>query len=125
MRFLSPEWADAVKQALNADEVFLAGIAGKSATIQQIVTTADGEVRYWIRIDDGAVDMGLGDAASPTATITQGYDVAAGMARREVSPVTAFMTGGLKVEGNLGLLLALQEPFSRLPEVMAALGVEY
>ena len=125
MKFLSPEWAQAMKEALNADVAFRAGIRGATATLQQVVTTADGEARYWIRIAEGAVDMDLGNAEAPDVTVTQGYDVAVGMARREVSPVSAFMTGKLRVDGNLMLLLGLQEAFSRLPEVMATIDVEY
>jgi len=125
VRFLTQEWAEAVRGSLNADQEFRSGVAGKDARIQQIVTTADGELRYWIRIEGGEIDLGVGDIEEPQATVTQPYDVAAGMMRREVSPVTAFMTGKLRVEGDLTLLLGLQEPFSRLPEVAASLGVEY
>ena len=70
LTFLSPEWADAVKAALNVDEAFKQGSAGQQATIQQVITTDGGETQYWIRVADGTIDMGVGTAENPDATIT-------------------------------------------------------
>ena len=125
MKFLSDEWARALKEALNANEEFRRGTAGQTVRLQQVILTPEGEVRYWIRIEDGAIDLGLGEVAEPHATITQDYGTAAAMARSELSPVTAFMTGRLKVSGDLGVLMGLAGPFSKLPEVMRELDVEY
>ena len=125
MKFLSDEWARALKEALNANEEFRRGTAGQTVRLQQVILTPEGEIRYWIRIEDGTIDLGLGEVAEPHATITQDYGTAAAMARSELSPVTAFMTGRLKVSGDLGVLMGLAGPFSKLPEVMAELDVEY
>lgn len=125
MRFLSEEWARALKEALNANEAFRRGTLGQTVRLQQVILTPEGEVRYWIRIEDGTIDLGLGDVAEPHATITQDYGTAVAMARSELSPVTAFMTGRLKVSGDLGVLMGLAGPFSQLPEVMRQLDVEY
>ena len=86
---------------------------------------ADGDTHYWIRIADGAIDMGVGDTESPDATITQSYETAVALAKSELSPVTAFMTGKIKVAGNMGMLLGLQGVLSLLPAAMAAMDVEY
>jgi hypothetical protein len=51
--FLSTEWADAVKAALNADDQFRQAASGQRATIQQIITTDAGATHYWIEIADG------------------------------------------------------------------------
>ena len=59
-------------------------------------------------IADGAIDMGVGDADAPDATITQSYDTAVKLAKSELSVVTAFMTGKVKVAGNMGMLMGLQ-----------------
>ena len=50
---------------------------------------------------------------------------AAALARGELSPVTAFMTGRLKIGGNLGLILGLQGALAQLPAAMAKLEIEY
>jgi putative sterol carrier protein len=125
VKFLSPEWAESLKAELNASDAFHQAAAGKKAKLQQVISTSDGTTHYWIAIDDGAIDMGIGDVESPDATITQSYDTAVGMARREVSPVTAFMMGKVKIGGNMGLLLGLQNVLTQLPDAMAKIDVEY
>jgi putative sterol carrier protein len=125
VKFLSDEWASAVKMALNEDQEFRTASAGKTASIQQIITGPDGQTDYWIKIDDGSIDMGVGDAPAPDATITQSYDTATALARSELSAVTAYMTGKIKIGGNLGLLLGLQTVLARLPAAMASIETDY
>ena len=125
VKFLSQEWAEQVKAALNADEAFRTAAGSASATLQQVINTTDGETHYWITIGGGAIDMGVGDLEGPDATITQSYDTAVALAKSELNPVTAFMTGKIKVTGNMGMLLGLQGALSRLPTAMGTLDVEY
>lgn len=125
VRFLSPEWAEALKTELNRDEGFQAAAAGQRATLQQIITTGEGDTHYWITIADGQIDLGVGDVEGEDATITQSYESAAALARGELSAVTAFMTGRLKIAGNMGMILGLQGALGRLPAAMAKIDVEY
>jgi putative sterol carrier protein len=125
VKFLSTEWAEGLTSQLNASDAFREASAGQDATIQQIITGGEGETHYWIRIADQTIDMGVGDADDADATITQSYETAVGLARSEVSPVTAFMTGKIKVSGNMGLILSLQGVLSQIPPAMKALDVEY
>jgi putative sterol carrier protein len=114
-----------VKAQLNANEEFRAAASGQNATIQQIITSDGDETHYWIEIADGTIDLGVGDADEPDATITQSYDTAVKLARSELSVVTAFMTGKVKVAGNMGLLMGLQGALSQLPTAMQAVDTEY
>ena len=125
VKFLSDEWAHALKAGLNADAAFKEAAAGKTATIQQVIGDGEDQIHYWIRISDGAIDMGLGDAEGADATITESHETAVTLAKGELSPVTAFMTGKIKVAGNMGLLLGLQNVLALLPTAMAAIDVEY
>ncbi len=125
VKFLSDEWARALKDELNRSDSFRQAAAGHSATIQQVITDAEGETRYWITIGDGQIDLGVGDVQGEDATITQSYDSAAALARGELSPVTAFMTGKLKIAGNMGMILGLQAALAQLPAAMAKIDVEY
>jgi putative sterol carrier protein len=125
VKFLSPEWADALKAELNRSEDFRKAAAGQTATIQQVITGTEGDTHYWITIADGQIDLGVGDVEGEDATITQSYDSAAALARGELSPVTAFMTGRLKIAGNMGMILGLQGALAQLPAAMAAIDVEY
>jgi putative sterol carrier protein len=125
VKFLSEEWAEALKAALNEDEAFRAAAGSVSARIQQVISQDDGETRYWIVIGDGAIDMGIGDLDPVDATISQSYETAAALSRGELNAVTAFMTGKIKVAGNMGLLLSLQGALTRLPPAMSSIQTEY
>ncbi|MGZ6545644.1 MAG: SCP2 sterol-binding domain-containing protein [Actinomycetota bacterium] len=125
VQFLSQGWADALKEQLNASDTFKDAAVGKQATIQQVIGGDGGDTHYWIRIADATIDMGLGDTENPDATITQSYETAVALAKSELSPVTAFMTGKIKIAGNMGLLLGLQGVLSLLPAAMATIDVSY
>lgn len=125
VQFLSPEWAEQLTASLNARDSFKAAAAGKQARLQQVIT-GEHETRYWIVIDDGTIDMGLGDLEPPVdATITQSYETAVGLAQRTVNPVTGFMLGKIKVDGNMGMLMGLTGVLQELPEAMATIDTEY
>jgi putative sterol carrier protein len=125
VKFLSEPWAEALKAELNGSEEFRRAAAGQRATIQQVITNTGGETHYWISIVDGQIDLGVGDVDAPDATITQSYDSAAALAKGELSAVTAFMTGRLKIAGNMGMILGLQGALAQLPAAMAKIDVEY
>ncbi len=125
VKFLSEEWAEALKTALNADEAFRTAAASSSARIQQVITQDGGETRYWIVIADGTIDMGIGDLDTVDATITESYDSAVALSKGELNAVTAFMTGKLRIGGNMGMLMGLQAALSRLPPAMSSIQTEY
>jgi putative sterol carrier protein len=126
VKFLSPEWAEALKAALNANQDFRKAATGQKATIQQVITTADGGgTHYWIRIEDGSIDLGVGDAEGADATINQSYETAVALAKSELSAVTAYMIGKIKIAGNMGLLLGLQGALAQLPPAMATIETQY
>jgi putative sterol carrier protein len=124
VKFLSSEWAEALTTELNANDAFREAAAGQKAKIQQVITGGE-EAHYWITFDDGTIDMGTGDVEGPDATITQSYDTAVKLAKSELSAVTAFMTGKIKIGGNMGLLLGLQGALAQLPAAMEKIEVEY
>lgn len=125
MKFLSQEWADALTSDLNASETFKDAAASADATIQQVITGPDGEIRYWTRVSAGFIEMAIGDHESPDATITQSYDTAVALAKRELSPVTGFMMGKIKIAGNMGLLLGLQGVLTQIADAMGSMDVEF
>jgi putative sterol carrier protein len=125
IRFLSDEWVAEVKERLNRSDAFRAGAADTTATLQQVIASPEGERRYWIRVADGTIDMGSGGVEQADATITQDYETAAALARGELNPVAAFMSGKLRINGSMTLLLQLQGALAELPRVMSEMDVEY
>lgn len=125
-KFLSEEWSQEAIEALNASEDVRNATKGVQLTIQQIVTrTGDGQGGYWVRLDEGKVEGGLGETAAPDVTITQDYETAAAIARGELNAQAAFMQGKLKVTGNMGKLLQHQAAMETIFPVLAGLGTEY
>jgi putative sterol carrier protein len=125
LRFLSPEWADTLTAEVNGNGEFATAAGSQRARIQQVIATDDGEQRYWTTIEDGRIAMGMGDLDAPDATIRQSYATATALAKRELSPVTGFMMGKIKVEGNMGMLMGLAGALGKLADAMARLDVEY
>ncbi|HEX9124136.1 MAG TPA: SCP2 sterol-binding domain-containing protein [Actinomycetota bacterium] len=125
VQFLSDEWSAELNQRLNADEEFKESILNKSAKLLQVISGGDGERRYWIRIEDGTIALGLGDMDGADATITEDYDTAVGLATGQLNAVSAFMSGKLKISGNMMLLMQLQSALSGLPRVMQEMDVDY
>jgi putative sterol carrier protein len=125
IRFLSEEWATAVMDAVNSDPTFATAAGTARARIQQVIKTTDGEVHYWTTLEDGRLGLGVGDLGDIDATITQSYETAVGLAKREINPVTAFMMGKIKVDGNMGMLMGLTGALGKLAEAMSTLDVEY
>lgn len=125
MTFLSEEWVTALTGALNASDEFRQAAASHTATIQQVITRDGTETHYWTTIADGGIAMGVGDAESTDATITQSYETAVALAKREMNPVTGFMMGKIKVAGNMGQLMALQGVLGKVADAMNALDVDY
>lgn len=126
-KFLSDEWGDAVREALNGSDAVKDATKGVSLCIQQVVTgTPDGgEVKYWTKFDDGAVDGAIGEAPDADVTISQDYETAAAMNRGELNAQAAFMQGKLKVTGNMGKLLQHQGAIQALGPVLSSIDTEY
>jgi putative sterol carrier protein len=126
VKFLSAEWAQELQERLNANPTFTQAIGSQSVKIQQVITgNTDGTLQYWLRLENGRVDLGVGELQGPDATITQDYDSAVALARSELNPVTAFMTGRIRIAGNMMVLMGLQNALAVLPGVMAEMDIDY
>ena len=125
VEFLSDDWTAELERRLNESEAFRAATAGKNATVQNVIVTAEGQKRYWLKIADGSVELKAGDAEQPDATIEQEYETAAALARSELNAVGAFMSGKLRIDGSMMLLMQLQGALSELAKVMQEMDVDY
>lgn len=125
VRFLSDEWAQQVTEKLNASERFTQAAGGQSARLQQVVNTPDGETRYFFKLEDGTAEVALGELEDAEATISQDYDTAVALSKNELSATAAYMSGKIKVQGDLMRLMQLQGIFAALPAVLAEIDVEY
>jgi len=70
----------------------------------------DGAGQWTVRVADGSVSVAEG-AEDADATITADADTLARIADGEQNATTAYMTGKLKVKGDMGAALKLQKLF--------------
>ncbi len=126
VKFLSEEWAQAVQDALNSSESFKSAAGTQSAKVQQVVTTPDGEKRYWFKLEGGQAALGVGDSPdSVDATITQDYDTAVALSKNELTGTAAYMSGKLRVSGDLMKLMQLQGALGQMPTALKDVEVDY
>ena len=125
VQFLSEEWAQAVQEALGGNAAFKSAIASQNAKLQQVVTTGDGETRYWFKLEGGDANLGLGDIDEPNATITQDYDTAVALAKNELTGTAAYMSGKIRISGDLMKIMQLQGALAQMPAALASLEVDY
>ena len=126
VKFLSEEWAKAVEGALNSSDSFKSAAGSQTAKVQQVVTSPDGEKRYWFKLEGGQASLGMGDSTEPVdATITQDYETAAAMSKNELSGTAAYMSGKLRVSGDLMKLMQLQGALGQMPTALKGIDVDY
>ena len=125
VQFLSPEWTEELEKRLNASDEFRAAAAAANVTIQNVIDTPGGAKRYWMRFEAGSIKLEAGDAEKADATIEQDYDTAVALARSELNPVSAFMTGKIRINGSMMLLMQLQGALSELAKEMQEIDVDY
>jgi putative sterol carrier protein len=126
VKFLSEEWAQAVQDSLNSNETFKASAGSQAARIQQVVAGADGETKYWFTLDGGEVKLGIGELDDPKdATISQDYDTAVALSKNELTATAAYMSGKLRVAGDLMKLMQLQGALGQMPAALKDLDVDY
>ena len=125
VQYLSEEWAQQVEAALNSNEAFTRAAGSQTAKIVQVVNGPDGEKRYWFKLEGGKASLGLGDLEGADATITQDYDTAVALAKNELTGTAAYMSGKIKVSGDLMKLMQLQGPLGQLPNALKDVDVEY
>ena len=125
VKFLSEEWAAAVQEKLNSNDSFKSAAGSQAAKIQQVVTTPEGEKKYYFKLEGGAAEVGIGEIDGPDATISQDYDTAVALSKNELTGTSAYMSGKLRVSGDLMKLMQLQGALGQLPAALAELDVEY
>jgi putative sterol carrier protein len=126
VKFLSEEWTQAVQDALNASDAFKSAAGSQTTRVQQVVTGANGEIRYWFKLEDGQASLGLGDSSEDVdATITQDYDTAVALSKNELTGTAAYMSGKLRVSGDLMKLMQLQGAMGQMPAALKDIEVEY
>jgi len=125
-KFLSEEWAAEVTAALGQHPGFKNAIGSAELGIQFIVSDGpDGNAEYYLKSAGGASIMAVGALENADVTVRQSYDTASAISKGELNTQTAFMTGKVKVSGNLAKLMMHQSAIQQWNAATADLEVEY
>jgi putative sterol carrier protein len=71
----------------------------------------DGAGQWTVAVDDGRVSVTDGASAGADATITSSEENFERIVAGELNPTSAYMTGKLKVKGDMGAAMKLQKLF--------------
>ena len=126
-QFLTQDWLSSLTDSVNGHDGFKNAITDVDLTLQFEVTDPPegAESRYYIEIADGAATAAAGDAENPDATISNDYETATAISKGDLNTQMAFMTGKLKVTGNMAKLMMNQAMLTQFAEASANLDVEY
>jgi len=90
--------------AANLDPAMTDGV---NATIQFNLEGENGGL-YWVQLGKDQVLSGSGPAEQPEMTLLAQADDWAAVVSGELNPMQAFMSGRLKIQGNMNLAMKLQ-----------------
>jgi len=71
----------------------------------------EGEGQWLVDVRDGGLNVTEGEGSDPDVTITTSSDVFDDIVAGKQNPTTAYMTGKLKIKGDMGAALKLQKLF--------------
>ena len=125
VKYLSDEWAKSVTEAVNANDSFKQQATGKNVKLQYVITTGEGEVKYYTELKDGQANVGIGEIDDPEATLSSDYETSAALFRNELNATAAYMSGKLKIQGDLMKLMQLQGLVNTIPEATKSIDVEF
>ena len=125
-RFLSEEFMTEASAALAEHAGFSNAIANVDLGLQFVVPDApEGELPYYLKVADGAAEMARGTLEDADVTVTNDYETSVGISKGEINTQMAFMTGKLKVAGNMAKLMMNQGVINQFASALSEMDVEY
>jgi hypothetical protein len=121
VRFLSPEWIEALGRAARQVHIAVADGTDTSIVVEQTVTDpASTSVTYQLAVDHGAATVVAGRMLEPSVTLRTDRSTAEAIARGELSAQEAFVQGRLRVGGDVRALVRHAATLAQLDDCFAA-----
>jgi alkyl sulfatase BDS1-like metallo-beta-lactamase superfamily hydrolase len=125
VKFLSDDHFAAATAALNANDAFVGSIANIDMGMQFHVTDApEGDIDFFLTVGDGAAEMASGVLDDADVTITSTHETALAMFKGDLNTQMAFMTGKIKVAGNMAVLMMNQGVINQWAATVSKIDIE-
>lgn len=112
--------------ALNNDAGFTAAMSNVDLSLQFGVTDSPGgDLDYYLTIRDGLAVLALGTDDEADASVASDYETATAISKGELNVQMAFMTGKIKVGGNMAKVMMHQGLINEFARVSSSLDLEY
>ena len=112
--------------SLNEDAGFTAAMNNVDLGLQFNVTDAhEGEIDYYLTVGDGVAVLALGALEDADASVGSDYETAAAIAKGELNVQMAFMTGKIKVGGNMAKVMMYQGLINEFARVSSTLDLDF
>ena len=125
-QFLSDDYFESAREALKTDPGFQNSIANVDLSVQfDVSDTPQGELSYYVKIADGAADTEKGPLEGADVSVSSDYETSKAISKGELNVQMAFMTGKIKVGGNMAKIMMHQGVLNDYARVLSGLDVEY
>jgi putative sterol carrier protein len=125
-KFLSEEHMETGTAALNDDSSFQEAMANVDLGLQFNVTGGpDGDTDYFLQVSDGSASLQLGELEGFDASVASDYESASAISQGDLNVQMAFMTGKIKVGGNMAKVMMHQGLINEFARVTSGLDLEY
>lgn len=128
VRYLSPQWIDALDGAAARNTALADATAGVALTIEQVVAGDDGDTVWHVAINDGSVRFVAGPAPAggdaPVVRFTTDQATARAVTEGVLTAQEAFVRGRLRVGGDTTAVVAHHGVLAGLGDVFAAVEVD-
>ena len=127
VKFLSADYMETATAAMGTDAAFQAKIGATELGLQfEVDETPSGEViTYYLQVGAGTAEMKLGDLDAPDATIKSSLATATAISQGDLNVQMALMTGKIKVDGSMAVLMLNQGLLVQWGQTMSDLAIDY
>jgi putative sterol carrier protein len=88
--------------------------AGSTSGTIEFDLSGEGGGKWWLKIHDGKAESGKGDPPeAPKVTLSANSEDWVKIMSGKMDPVSSYMSGKLKIKGDMGLAMKMQTMFRR------------
>lgn len=92
-------------------ESFLPEKAAGTQAIIQFDLSGENGGQFWLDINDGTIESNAGKHENPKMTLIADADDWVKVSKGELNAMQAFMSGKIKIQGDMGLAMKMQSMF--------------